>query len=911
MIRAKTNMAAQADAFVGREGALAELAALLGESRLVTLTGPGGVGKTRLTTELGAREARSFSGVGGGAWLCDLTEARTLYEVCAAVGMVLGVSLVSCATTEDAVEKLGLALAGRGRTLVVLDNFEQVVDSAPATLPRWMALAPEVTFVVTSRERLRIPGERVVELEPLALETDAVRLFCERAAAVQGVPPGDDDAEVIRDIVRRLEGLPLAIELAAARVGIMSPRQVRDRLGRRFELLSVGARGVSSRQATMRGAIDWSWRLLEPFERQALAQCAVFRGGFDLGAAEAVVRLPEGAPPVMNALQALREKSLLRLRRVDELGGEVRFGLYESIREYAAEAEAERLPEARGRHGEHFVAQGAAWAEAVVRQGGVEAMRRLELERENLMVLFERACAGALGEASERLAVGAALALDPILRARDRVEHHVAIWNRALGEGGLPDVGDPGLLARGVLARGTALRMMGEDEESRQEYVRAASLAREAGATAVEAIAVCFQGAMLERAGRLEEAQARHDAALELFAGVDDPVSEGVVWLNKAGVAHGQGHLDEAEAMYERARELCEASDGPTRYAVLVWGNLAGVSIARGDLDEARERYIRALEAARGLGDRWLEGVILGNLGSLTQEEGRLDQGEAHLRESVAILREMGARPQVGRTLGYLGVLLHEATRVEEAGDAYQQAVEMLEGLGDHEGASYVLFHWSALEAGEGELEEARRHREAARAAPHDEGVAAMEVLAGAHEALALARRAQRRGDGEAARAALASVAAAVAQVSEADEEGGSPPVERFDGVRSMLRLLERAQAKLKPRDDALQVHREGSWFKPPGGEWTDFRRRKALRRLLVALATQRLGAAGVGVTLAELMEAGWPGEVMSEEVGANRVYVAITTLRKFGLRETLRSDDSGWFLDPALPVFWSEGPNA
>ena len=330
--------------FIGRSSELEALRDLLerGE-RLLTLVGPGGAGKSRLATQL-ALEAPSAS-------LADLTDAADLEGLCAVVARALHVPLANGKPAEDGAEQLGRTLAQRPGLMLVLDNFEQLAAFAPDTVGRWRVAAPGVTFVVTTREVLKLPGERGWEVPPLA---EGFELFLERARAARpGWSPTGEERKAVEELSHQLDGMPLAIELAAARMAMLSPAQLVQGLPRRFDLLA-GARGdASARQATLRGAIDWSWELLQGHEQLALAQLSVFRGGFTIEAAEAVVSLSSfpRAPWALDVVQALRDKSLVRTW---EAGGEQRFGFLESIREYAVEKlkalgpDVER--EARERH---------------------------------------------------------------------------------------------------------------------------------------------------------------------------------------------------------------------------------------------------------------------------------------------------------------------------------------------------------------------------------------------------------------------------------------------------------------------------------------------------------------------------------------------------------------------------------
>lgn len=357
----------------GRVEVLREAVALRdGGARLIAIVGPGGVGKTRLATEL------AHTSPAGVAGFVDLADARTAQDLARSVGTAIG------AGAEPTDAEIALALASRGATLLVLDNCEPIVAETALRVGRWLDLAPRLVVVVTSREPLRVAQERVLRLDPLP-PGDAREMF--RALALAARPDLDVDGhdEAITRLVERLDGLPLAIELAAARVRTMSPTQLLERMPRRFDLLGGGPRDRSPRQATLRGALAWSWDLLDPDERLALAQCSVFRGGFTLEAAERVLRLgPDAWVP--NVLEALCDKSLV------QLGANRRYRLLESVREYAAEhlaAQAGTEPTEQ-RH--------LAW---IVAAASDEAPQDDLLELDNLLVALRRAIAWDRYEAVE------------------------------------------------------------------------------------------------------------------------------------------------------------------------------------------------------------------------------------------------------------------------------------------------------------------------------------------------------------------------------------------------------------------------------------------------------------------------------------------------------------------------------
>ena len=385
------SLPAERDAFVGRKAPLQDMRRKFDAgARLISVIGIGGSGKTRLTQRFGWIWLGEFP---GGVWFCDLSQARDLDGIVRGVAQGLDVPLGRA----DPVAQLGSAIAARGPCVVILDNVEQVARHAEETVGRWLDHAAEAHFIVTTREVLNIQGEETLALAPLGLDEGAA-LFLKRAkAAKAGFLPTREDEAAINPLVKLLDGLPLAIELAAARVRVMPPRILLRRMSERFQLLASSG-GRRDRQATLRATFDWSWDLLSAAEKSALAQLSVFEGGFSLGAVEAVLDLSgyDNAPLHVDLLQSLVEKSLVQPT------GDMRFDLLTSIKEYAGEqlktsgrfpgAGGEALVHAQARHWKHF--GGLAEREAT-------ADRCVEID--NMAVACRRAAAN--GDA--RSAVGA------------------------------------------------------------------------------------------------------------------------------------------------------------------------------------------------------------------------------------------------------------------------------------------------------------------------------------------------------------------------------------------------------------------------------------------------------------------------------------------------------------------------
>jgi non-specific serine/threonine protein kinase len=297
--RVTGNLPAELTSFVGRRGELAEVRRLLAGSHLVTLTGPGGVGKTRLALRAAAGLRRAFP---GGAWLVRLDQLRDQALVARAVAGALGLQDRAGFSPEAALAEY---LAGR-QLLLVLDNCEHLMDATAKLADLLLRAVAGLRVLATSREALTIDGETVLAVPPLPVPEagppltaaqlgafPAVRLFAERAAqVVPGFALTEANAAAVAGICRRLEGLPLAIELAAARLPVLSPEQIDERLGGRLGLLTRGGRARAARQQTLRASIEWSYELCSPAERLLWARCSVFAGGFELDAAEGVCRRP-------------------------------------------------------------------------------------------------------------------------------------------------------------------------------------------------------------------------------------------------------------------------------------------------------------------------------------------------------------------------------------------------------------------------------------------------------------------------------------------------------------------------------------------------------------------------------------------------------------------------------------------
>jgi predicted ATPase len=512
------SLPAEPDLFVGRQAALASLARQFdADARLVTLLGPGGIGKTRLALHF----ARSWLGDWpGGAWFCDLSGATTPDGLLLAVAQGLGLALQK----GDPGDQIGAAIQARGECLLLLDNAEQVLEPLRELVARWLQKLPAARLLVTSRTVLGLAGEHLLDLDPL-VQTDAVALFECRAAAAGAAPQAADRPEV-GALVELLDRLPLAIELAAARARVMPVEQMRAQVHARFRLLARGG-PASGRHATLRAALDWSWDLLAPAQRRDLAQLSVFEGGFDLAAAEAVLVAENGdAGWIVDRLQALVDQSLLRR------AANGRFELLRSVQDYAAErlaVDPSAAAAVEQRHGAHYA--------------GLDEFSPTGLAVADLDNLVA-ACRRATQRADAAIAIGALELAAALLHLTGPIS---AMGDLAQAVAALPALDDR---QRAALARvrGNAQRALGQPAEAIETYRSGLEAARRAGDRRLAVRLSCALAESLTRAGERGQAQGLLDAAESMAQALGELPIRLIVMA-----AHGQLAIEAAR--YEQASE--------------------------------------------------------------------------------------------------------------------------------------------------------------------------------------------------------------------------------------------------------------------------------------------------------------------------------------------------------------------
>lgn len=859
-------MGAPTTPILGRERELEAIAGRLAQGdRLVTITGLGGIGKTRIAAAL----ARSIASEELAVLRADLTDASGREGLLDAVALAAGAAAAGKGKRHG---WLSRALAAHGPAVLILDPFDRLLEHAEL-LGEWLAGAPELAIVVVSRGRLRSPDEVVIEIGPLVIEPrgSAVELLIGAARAHRhDYAPSDEERKLLAEIARELDGVPLALELAASRLGVLGPAALLHRLRSRFEILRrPGASG--DRHGALEASIAWSWEVLDPAEREVLAQCTTFRGGFSVEAAEAVIEMPAGSPSVIDVIESLRAKSLIRAEQ-SAITGELRLSLYESVRAFAVRG----LPSAReleARHAKYAVEAAEAWSSAIETREGDRARALLILERENLLAVVERILGrGAVSARTAELALRALVALAPVLMLRGPLEVLAGHLERALevtaGSGA-----DPRLQARGLLARAGLRRERGDVAGAERDLSEALVLAHHA----------------------------------------NDASAESRVLLAIAGIAMQRGELDRAEAGIDRATELAErAGDaGADARAMLA---RARIEEQRGQRGAARGLLERALVRVRAMRSAIAEAPIRRRLAVIEMHEGRIADARAHLEAAAELARALEDRRGAALTRALLALADHLEGDLGAAKEGYQAAIAELSGGGFSTLEASAQGLLGLVHAERGERTEARLLVRAARTAI--EGTdAALEIFFGG----ALARIEAASGVIEAARAALVSARMRLAETAdpalaqlidalEASLEHDLPatdPLAPSIGIALLSRLRARSPASRPPpgREDALRVGEGGSWFRAPGGERVDLSKRKPLKRILERLAQEREASPARALAWDDLLASGWPGEKMRADAGAHRVRVAISTLRKLGLRDALLTREEGYLLDPGLAL--------
>jgi predicted ATPase/class 3 adenylate cyclase len=620
------NLPQQVTSFIGRERELAEVKHLLGKTRLLTLVGAGGIGKTRLSLQAAADAMDDYP---DGVWFVELAPLTDAQRVQQAVASVLGVKEEAGRPVIEALVKYAKSRC----LLLVLDNCEHLVEACAELARQLLRAAPQLKVLASSREHLRTAGEHVYTVPALSLpearraittesltQFEALRLFVERAVAAQpGFEANDRTAAAIVDICLRLDGIPLAIELAAARVRALSADTIAERLSDRFRLLGGGDRTALPRQQTLRALIDWSYDLLTEPERVVLRRLAVFAGGWTLAAAEAVAAAGDvSESDVLDLLTRLVEQSLVVLEPAGS-----RYRLLDTVRQYAHERleESAESDTARNRHLAFYLAFAEDARPQLIGSEQGSWLIRLDLERENLLSAHAW-CGHAQGGGELGLRLASSLRRYWMIR---------------------------GLLGFGYQMTVEALARTGAQER-----------------TPARCEALFDAGQLSGWMGRYHEAEAYLEESLAVARAIGDKQMAARA-LQPLGLALlGQGNLTAARGHFEEGLALARQLENKRELAAAL-NALAQLNRAEGELDAAEPLYQDVLALAREMRDRESIAIALLNLGMVSISRGVMDRGREMLLEVCVIVEETGSKPLGQSVLDVcagLGALCKEWERV-------------------------------------------------------------------------------------------------------------------------------------------------------------------------------------------------------------------------------------------------------
>ena len=648
------NLPHQLSSFVGRMQEIADAKARLAATPILTLTGPGGVGKTRLALEVGAHMVDAFP---DGVWFVELSTLNEGEQIGATIASALQLKQANPGALPTLIE----AIAER-RMLMILDNCEHLLDAVVQVADALLRRCPDLRIVATSREALGMSGESLMPVPSMSLPElgasgsreaferlaacDAVRLFLDRGRSVlPGFELTQENAEAISQICLRLDGIPLAVELAAARVRSLPPHQIATRLDHRFRLLTGGSRTALPRHRTLRAAMDWSFDMLPEAEQILLPRLSAFAGSFSLEAAEAVAA---GGPVVgdemIDLLARLVDKSLLM---PEEGSTEARYRMLETIRDYAQErlVEAGDASEVYARHRDWFVAL-VEQARPGFFTGAEHApwLARLSDDHDNLRAALRWSDEDPDGSSAE---LSLASGLWRFWEIRGHLAEGSAWLERALARTGgeISARRALGLTGLGVLAT-----QRGDHAGASAAHEASLLLQRELGnPLAIAAACNNVASAAIEQ-GTFDRARELYREAIDLTRAAGDQHGVGFSLINLADLAARQGNNSEADELYAESIQTFEAL-GDQWGVAQATSRLALVSRRRGDFGAARARYNDAMGIYRRLGDRRAEARMLAGLGDVAAHEGDHAGAAAVYRESLALRSQLGDRAGVASML--------------------------------------------------------------------------------------------------------------------------------------------------------------------------------------------------------------------------------------------------------------------
>lgn len=696
------NLPQQVTSFIGRERELAEIKRLLNVTRLLTLTGAGGIGKTRLLLQTAAEAIEDYS---DGIWLVELAPLSDVALIPQAVATALGIRPEPGQTlTQSIVDYLK-----NRTTLILLDNCEHLVDACAHLVEAIIRSCPSVAILASSRAPLGIVGEQIYRVPSLGVpntaqsqetqdlsQFEAVRLFVERAV---GVAPSfaltDHNASALTQVCQRLDGIPLALELAAVRVRAMPVEQIASRLDDRFRLLTGGSRTALPRQQTLRALIDWSYDLLDGQERTLLARLSVFAGGWTIEAAEAVCADTEiESWQILDLLISLVDKSLVIYEEKQS-----RYRMLETVRQYARDRLQERNEHSliRNRHRTYFLGIVETAKGFLDGQEQVRWLSLLEAEYDNFRSVLDF-CRSTDEAANPQIGLQVAEGLWWFWRVRGYWREGLETLMALLAQS---QTNQPSLLrAKALYAAGCLTCLLNEYTEARLLLQESLALAQRQNAKQDIANALHALGNLALDQGEVTGAIALLEESLELRREIGDRTGIATSLLMLGNVAL-TSDLNVARERYEESLRI-RREYGDKKGIASALNNLGEVARDQGNYDVARGFYEESLTISQELGDRWGVSTALGNLGMVAMEQSHYADARSLYNQSLTLAQEVGNRRGVASTFANLGHLAHIQGDYAAAGAYYAQSQALYEELGDRWGMATTLRHQGNLEADQG-----------------------------------------------------------------------------------------------------------------------------------------------------------------------------------------------------------------
>jgi predicted ATPase/transcriptional regulator with XRE-family HTH domain len=762
-----SNLPLQLTTFIGRQGELSELTALLSRTspaRLVTLTGPGGIGKTRLALQTAIGLSNLYL---DGIWFIDLAPLSTPELVLPTIASTLRVTEAGT----QSVEEILISYLRSKQILLVIDNCEHLIEAVAHSVEKLLRASARLQILATSREPLNIPGEINFQVPPLSLPEsqdnasqtvmghEAVQLFIERARSVQpSIAVTDANAGTIAHICRQLDGMPLAIELATARLAVLDVQQITSRLDDRFHLLTSGSRTALPRHQTLRATIDWSYDLLSEPEKVLFRRLSVFAGGWALEAAESVTseerRVPKEAPlvtrnprlvtsEILDLLAHLVNKSLVVVEHQPMV--EMRYRMLETVRQYAMEklvesGEQERI---RNRHLTFFLAL-AEQAEPELRgRQQLAWLSQLDEAHDNLRM--------ALAWSLERKNAEAALRLVGALFEFWHIRGHISEGRRWIGDA-LTAAGNVGGLlssswrAKALLANGVLMYFQGDYATAQTSLEESLHIYRELSDPFGEGYALYILGALAFRQSNYPIARSRYEKSLAVRQAARETWGVGNCLYGLGYVAMLEGNFEASRSCFEKsvmilrevgdqwslaqpldwlawevwfqgdvskARSLLEESLLARRRlrsksgVATTLSSMAVMATVHGDYMTARSLEDESLSIAREVGNKFYIAYSFQHLGDMAYRQGDLAQARMHFMESMQLFREMNEKASMGLLLRDLGRVAYQEGNYQQAAILLEESKVVLERSGNDHMLNYTLLALGELARLQGDDEQA------------------------------------------------------------------------------------------------------------------------------------------------------------------------------------------------------------